>query len=133
MSSPLVADRPAAWEHGLSPRVLKRLRLLIGPFARPGSLAFDPTPYDRLYRASLIEWGNKLMRYALFQRLKRREGETEGDHRGRQAHWLGERRRWLAEWRDIFSEGHDIRTMLEPDGPFMPLGAWFAKPEQIVG
>jgi hypothetical protein len=23
--------------------------------------------------------------------------------------------------------------MLEPDGPFMPLGAWFAKPEQIAG
>lgn len=127
-------SRPAAaWEHGLTPVVLKRLRLLIRPFDTPAILAFDPERYARLYNSSSGHWGDVLARYALFQRLRRRVGETEADHRIRQNRWLAERREWEKETRTFRLGGHDVRTMLpdDPDnGPFIPLGTWIARPSK---
>ena len=91
MSSPSPADPPAAWEHGLSSFVIERLRLLI-PSLEGG--------YDRLDKLPPGLWGYALAHYALFQRLRRREGETKADHRIRQARWLRERRAWEQENRE---------------------------------
>jgi hypothetical protein len=134
MSSPSAADGLAAWEHGLTPVVLKRLRTLIRPFDTPTILAFDPERYARLYNSSSGHWGDVLARYALFQRLRRRGGETEADHRIRQNRWLAERRKW--EQRTFLLGGHDVRTMPpdDPDnGPSIALGTSIASPEQIAG
>jgi hypothetical protein len=129
MSSPSAADGPAAWDHGLSPVVLKRLRLLIRPFDAPPSPTFNRDRYARLYKASPSVWGTVLQRYALFQRLKRREGETEAAHRARQDCWLSNRREWEKQQ---FAVGeHDIRTMWPDDT--MALGTWFASPEEFAG
>lgn len=136
MSSPLAAEGPAAWEHGLTPVVLKRLRILISPFDTPATLAFDPERYALLCRASPGKWGDVLARYALFQRLRRREGEAETDHRRRQDRWLAERRQWEQEQRTFSLGDLDVRRMLAPDpsaGAFIAFGASIASPEQIAG
>jgi hypothetical protein len=77
-----------------------------------------------------------LARYALFQRLRRREDETEGDHRVRQNRWLAERREWEQEQHNtFFLGGHDVRTMWPPDpvnGAEIALGTWIASPDQIA-
>jgi hypothetical protein len=77
-----------------------------------------------------------LARYALFQRLRRRDGETEVDHRVRQNCWLAERREWEQEQRTFLLGGRDIRTMWPTDpvnGAEIALGTWIASPEQIAG
>jgi hypothetical protein len=129
MSSPSAADPRAAWEHGLSPFVLKRLRLLIPSLA---------DHYDRLYKVPPVQWGYVLAHYVLFQRLRRRENETEANHRARQALWLRARRAWERESRN--HAHHDIRaawpdSSSEPEialGPWAPLGTWIASPDQIA-
>jgi hypothetical protein len=127
-SSPSPADPlRAAWEHGLSPFVVKRLRLLIPSLEGH---------YDRLAKAAPSRWGYVLARYALFQRLRRREGEAQADHRARQARFLCARHTW--EWK---TRGPDIRsawpeTGRDPEialGPFAPLGAWIVAPELVTG
>jgi hypothetical protein len=128
MSSPSAADGPAAWDHGLSPEVLSRLRLLIAPFDAPLTLTLNRDRYSRLYKASPGVWGSVLHRYALFQRLKRCEGETEAAHRARQDSWLSHRQKW--EMEQIGVGEHDIRTMW-PDAT--ALGTWFASPENFAG
>jgi hypothetical protein len=137
MSLRSVADGPAAWEHGLTPVLIKRLRILIRPFDTPPTLAFDPERYARLYNASPGIWSNVLSRYALFQRLRRRENETEADHHVRQTNWLGERRQWEQEQRTFSClDEYDVRTMLPHDpanGAEIALGTWIASPEQIAG
>jgi hypothetical protein len=130
MSSPSAADGPAAWDHGLSPVVLKRLRLLIGPFDTPLTLTFNRNQYARLYKASPDVWGAVLYRYALFQQLKRRKGETEATHRARQNCWLRDRRKWELEHRGRGVGKDDLKTMW-PDT--IGLGTWVASLEEFAG
>jgi hypothetical protein len=147
------AEAPAAWDHGLSPVVLKRLRLLIRPFSTPSTLAFDHDRYALLDKASPGVWGSVLNRYALFQRLRRREDETEADHRKRQDLWLTERRSWELWLRDPFAVSarsrprehrhrtqehrgfvlgkHDVRTMWPDEST--NLGTWIASQEELAG
>ncbi len=124
MSSPSAADRPAAWNHGLTAFVVKRLCLLI-----PSSEG----QHERLYKQQPAQWGDVLARYAIFQRLRRCIGESEADHRARQASWLRARRKWE---RDNSAFVDDVRTAWpdDPDnGAFIALGTWIATPEQIAG
>lgn len=100
------AKRPAAWEHGLTAVVLKRLRILIRPYDTPARLAFNPERYERLYASGA--WGDVLARYVLFQWLRRRQGEPEADHLIRQNHWLAERRAWEQKKRTFLFGGHDV-------------------------
>jgi hypothetical protein len=112
------------WEHALSTFVIKRLRLLIPSLH---------SHYDRLAKASAAQWGQTLARYAAFQRLRRRAGESETDHRARQARWLRARRAWEKENHE-FSE--DIRAAWPPDsadGAEIALDTWVASTEQIAG
>jgi hypothetical protein len=121
----------ACWEHGLTPIVLKRLRILIRPFNTPGGLAFDLYRYSHLYRSSPGVWGDVLNRYAIFQRLKRSENETEAAHGARQACWLRERRQWeKAHCWLAAAAGHDVRTLVPGS---IALGVGVAAPEDIAG
>jgi hypothetical protein len=90
--------------------------------------------YERLYQRRPDQWGDVLSRYAIFQRLRRRESESEADHRGRQARWLRERRR---QEKDISLIVDDVRTNRlhddEADGAFFALGTWIAEPGQYAG
>jgi uncharacterized protein YndB with AHSA1/START domain len=125
MSSPsAVEGRPAAWDHGLTPFIVRRLRFLIPTWEGQ---------HERLYKKRPAEWGDVLARYAVFQRLRRREDESEADHRERQIRWLGARRAWEREHHHL---ADNIRTAWpdDPDnGPFIPLGTSIAPPEQIAG
>jgi hypothetical protein len=136
MSSPSGADRPAEWLHGLTPIVLGRVRRLVNPLHTPATLTFDPELeiYRRLYAATPGKWRDVLGRYRIFQDLRKREDETEADHRTRQARWLCGRRRWEWEqWTQQSPYRADLSTTREPEpGEFFPLGTWFADPEHIA-
>jgi hypothetical protein len=90
--------------------------------------------YDRLDKASAAQWGQTLGRYRAFQRLRRRPGESEAEHRARQAHWLCTRRAWERENRDWYDG--DIRAAWphdSADSAGIALGTWIASAEQIAG
>src|SRR5262249_37373887 len=79
------------------------------------------------------QWGMILARYALFQRLRRRESETDTDHLARQDEWLSDGLVWQRHkpWRT-----EDIRVEWPPDpidGTWNALGTWIASPDQIAG
>jgi len=135
MSSPSGADRPADWLHGLTPIVLARVRRLVNPLHTPATLTFDPQLeiYRRLYAATPAKWGDVLGRYRIFQDLRKREDETEADHRTRQARWLCGRRRWERQWTQQSPYPADFSTAREPEpGEFFGLGTWFAEAEHIA-
>jgi hypothetical protein len=139
MSSPSRDDRPAAWEHGLTPLVLARRRLLIRPLN-------TPEQHQRLCKASPAKWGDLLARYALFQLLRRREGETADEHRARQRRWIIEREEFEGRGRDPEPDGRrrasgasalrERWTMLPDDpsnSPWLALGTFFASPDELAG
>ena len=118
------ADKAAAWKHDLSPIVLDRLRRIIPSL---------DGHYHRLDKAPAAEWGQKLARYAAFQRLRRQLGESETDHRARQARWLCRRRAFERENREL---SDDIKSAWPHDsdnGAEIPLGTWIASSEQVTG
>jgi hypothetical protein len=118
------SDAPAAWAHGLSPKILRRLRELINPLDdKPSTLAFNHERYERLYAAPPTLWGRVFDRYALFQSLRRREGETEAVHRVRQVCWLRIRR----QQKRTLGLGDAQRPDQSTD-----LGTWIASPEELA-
>jgi hypothetical protein len=148
-SSPSDDSRPAPWEHGLAPAVLKHVGKIVNPLHTPATLTFDPQLeiYRRLYGAPPSKWGDVLGRYRLFQQLRRREGEREADHRTRQARWLREQQRFEREevhafkhfeqylhGRQTLSSNPSVTREHKPaDGAFVPLETWVAESEDVAG